>query len=249
MDRQKHTTVGLFDFLKTKTSSSLTPEQIIRNLVDDMPDFYTTHKQFKDCVEFLQYREWGLALESLIEMATESQHFFSNNFWLGLADAADKMKMNEEANYCREQTKVIRSKILDEINGTILLSDNFTISNKTTSEDLILHFGQSNIEIRDMQNGWKHYDIHNTRSNKIYLRLTFYFNNDMLSSLSFIIDDKQILPNSWDNWSKENELQKKEYFDNWLTKQLGERRKFPWGTVSADFDNKGGFSGIVLRYS
>lgn len=81
------------------------PEQTIINLVDYMPEFYKTHKEFIDCVEFLENREWELALDSLIELSDETGHYFAEDFWLGLADASKKMNLIEKAIYCRKQIK------------------------------------------------------------------------------------------------------------------------------------------------
>lgn len=70
-----------------------------------MPDFYKTHKQYINCVEYLNHREWELALESLIELADETEHYFSEEFWFGLADSAEKMHLSDKADYCRKQIK------------------------------------------------------------------------------------------------------------------------------------------------
>ncbi len=70
-----------------------------------MPKFYRTHRQFINCVEFLENREWDLALDSLIELADETEHYFSEDFWRGLADSAEKMNLTDKANYCRKQIK------------------------------------------------------------------------------------------------------------------------------------------------
>lgn len=95
----------LFKLLKRQSKTYFSPEQTIRHLVDYMPEFYRTHRQFIDCVEFLKNREWELALDSLIELADETEHYFSEDFWLGLADSAEKMNLTDKANYCREQIK------------------------------------------------------------------------------------------------------------------------------------------------
>lgn len=95
----------LFNFIKRQQKTDLTPEQTIRRLVDYMPDFYKTHRQFINCAECLDHREWELAFDSLIELADETEHYFSEDFWLGLADSADKMGLTEKSNYCREQIK------------------------------------------------------------------------------------------------------------------------------------------------
>lgn len=92
----------LFNFLKSRQKASFSTEDTLKRLVDFTPEFYRTHRQFINCVEFLDNREWELALDSLIELADEIEHCFSEDFWLGLTDVADKMNLTEAANYCRE---------------------------------------------------------------------------------------------------------------------------------------------------
>lgn len=101
----KKTTVKLFNFIKRQPKTDFSPEQTIRRLVDYMPDFYRTQRQFINCVAFLDNREWELALDSLIELADETEHYFSEDYWLGLADSADKMDLTDKADYCRKQIK------------------------------------------------------------------------------------------------------------------------------------------------
>lgn len=95
----------LFNFLKRQIKTDFSPEQTIRRLVDYIPDFYRSQRQFIHCLEFLEHREWELALDSLIELADESNHYFSEDFWIVLADSADKMNLTDKANYCRKQIK------------------------------------------------------------------------------------------------------------------------------------------------
>jgi hypothetical protein len=91
-------------FKKRKTEPpDMTPAAILRLTQEYVPEFYRDSKHYKDSKEFLENNEWGLALESLIEMANESGHYFSETFWLDLAICADKMQMNKEAEYCRQQ--------------------------------------------------------------------------------------------------------------------------------------------------
>jgi LPS O-antigen subunit length determinant protein (WzzB/FepE family) len=58
-------------------------------MVDYTPNFYRTHRQFINCVEFLGNREWELALNRLI----------------GLADSVQKSYRSDKANYCSKQIK------------------------------------------------------------------------------------------------------------------------------------------------
>ena len=95
----------IFNFFKRQQNTDYSPEQTISRLVDYMPEFYRTHRQFIDCVDFLENREWEVALDSLIELADETGHYFSEEFWLGLANSADKMNLTDKADYCRKQIK------------------------------------------------------------------------------------------------------------------------------------------------
>ncbi|MBI9055534.1 MAG: hypothetical protein JEY96_17050 [Bacteroidales bacterium] len=95
----------IFSFLKQQTKTDLIPEHVIRRVVDYMPDFYKTHRQYINCLEYINNREWELALDSLIELADETEHYFSEEFWIGLANSADKMKLSDKAKYCRKQIK------------------------------------------------------------------------------------------------------------------------------------------------
>lgn len=92
----------LFNFIEKR---SKTPEKILRRLVEHIPTSHTSHHQFKNYAEFLEHREWGLALDSLIELADETPEYsFSEAFWLGLAEAADKMNLDKTCEYCKSKS-------------------------------------------------------------------------------------------------------------------------------------------------
>jgi hypothetical protein len=99
------TLMDIFSIFKRRKTEphDMTPAAILRLTQEYVPKFYKKNQHFKDSKEFLEHNEWGLALESLIEMADESGHYFSETFWLDLAACADKMQMSEQADYCREQ--------------------------------------------------------------------------------------------------------------------------------------------------
>jgi hypothetical protein len=93
---------SIFKKNKNKTQD-LKPVAILRLIQEYVPEFYKTNSHFKESKEFLQHNEYGLALESLIEMADESGHYFSEDFWSDLATCADKIHLTERANFCRQQ--------------------------------------------------------------------------------------------------------------------------------------------------
>jgi hypothetical protein len=93
----------LFRLKRNKEQLDCSAKETINRIVDYMPDFYKTQRQFINCLDFIEHNEWGLALDSLIELTQETEHYFSEDFWSGLADSADKMNMKQQASFCRKQ--------------------------------------------------------------------------------------------------------------------------------------------------
>ncbi|MEO6039463.1 MAG: hypothetical protein ABIQ93_13705 [Saprospiraceae bacterium] len=137
--------------------------------------------------------------------------------------------------------------IIDSINGHLKFTNDFTISSQTTPEEIVQYFGLKNLDIRDVNTGWNHYSVRNIKINDIYFIITFYFDNDILKMIDFIVSDKFIVA-SWDDWTEKKESQNRDYYDDWLTKEIGKNRQFSWGTIGSFYDKKGGSSSIVLKY-
>lgn len=93
---------SIFKKRKTEPQES-TPAAILRLTQEYVPEFYKDTEKFKESKDFLKHNEWGLSLDTLIEMADESGHYFSEDFWLNLATCADKMQMLQQAEFCRQQ--------------------------------------------------------------------------------------------------------------------------------------------------
>jgi hypothetical protein len=142
----------------------------------------------------------------------------------------------------------LTEKIIDSANGHLRFANSFTVSSQTTPEEIVHYFGQENVSINDVKTGWKHYSVRNIKINDTYFIITFYFDDDILKMLDFIVSDKLMVAGSWDDWSEKKELQNRDYYDSWLTKQIGTNRQFLWGTINSFYDSKGGFSSIVLKY-
>jgi hypothetical protein len=54
---------------------------------------------------------------------------------------------------------------------------------------------------------------------------------------------------SWDDWSYEAEMRRKDLHDLILREELGDPPyEYPWGRVGSAYDSKGGFSLIFVRY-
>ncbi len=81
------------------------PKKIIKRMIDYIPEFYKNHRQFQNSIEFYGKNEFGLALESLVELADETEHYFSEEFWTELGKAANIMGMDKVSSYCKKQSK------------------------------------------------------------------------------------------------------------------------------------------------
>ena len=103
--------MGLFNFKKRESD----PATTIQRMVDYMPEYYQHHRQFENCVQYLEHGEPGLALESLIELTEETGHYFSEEFWLSLSDAASKMGLKDESQFCNVQVDVIKKELKSKI--------------------------------------------------------------------------------------------------------------------------------------
>lgn len=53
----------------------------------------------------------------------------------------------------------------------------------------------------------------------------------------------------WDDWSKLKEQARRVFHDRWLAQVLGRRRTFAWGEVASVFDERGGYSSVLVRYA
>jgi hypothetical protein len=76
--------------------------------IDLIPDGYKNQRQFLNFADFLKHNEYGLALESLIELADEIEYSFPDGFWNNLIIIATKIGMIKEADYCK--LKILKNK-------------------------------------------------------------------------------------------------------------------------------------------
>jgi hypothetical protein len=79
--------------------------------------------------------------------------------------------------------------------------------------------------------------------------ITLYFYGQQLESISLAHIAKEF-GTSWDDWSEEQELQRKAVHDRWLIEQTGQASHvYPWGEIGSDYDPRSGGSSITIRYS
>jgi hypothetical protein len=92
-------------FFNSKKTDKInqTPEVILKRQLDYMPEFYISNVEYKNAIESFEKQEYANVIISLIKLTEEEGHYFSEDFWNNVADAADQLRMNTEATYSRMQ--------------------------------------------------------------------------------------------------------------------------------------------------
>ncbi|MFT3880067.1 MAG: hypothetical protein QM703_10465 [Gemmatales bacterium] len=85
------------------------------------------------------------------------------------------------------------------------------------------------------------------RSSGLDLLVVLWFHHQRLTMVS-LMDANPRFGVSWDDYSLDKELARKASHDAWLLRSLPPEREYPWGNVWSGYDDKGGFSSIVVRY-
>lgn len=94
--------LGIFDFIKPKKEQK-TSEEILQRLLDYMPNVHMQGKEFTNCVAHVKRGEYILAVDSLIELTSGTNHYFSNEFWKELLKVCTELKLPGQALYCGKQ--------------------------------------------------------------------------------------------------------------------------------------------------
>ena len=77
----------------------------LKKIINSVPENQKTQRQYINAVEFLEYNEFGLSADSLMELTFESEHCFSEEFWKELSEIFNLLKMKSEQGYCESQIK------------------------------------------------------------------------------------------------------------------------------------------------
>lgn len=86
------------------------------------------------------------------------------------------------------------------------------------------------------------------RSAGLDLLVVLWFREQQLTMLSLMDRDPRF-GTSWADHSREKEMARKESHDAWLSRSLPSRRNFSWGSIWSGYDERDGFSDIVVRYA
>jgi hypothetical protein len=80
------------------------------------------------------------------------------------------------------------------------------------------------------------------------LLVVLWFRGQQLIMVSLMDPDPRF-GTSWADHSLEKEMARKASHDAWLSRALGPHRNVSWGSVWSGYDERGGFSDIVVKYA
>jgi hypothetical protein len=79
--------------------------------------------------------------------------------------------------------------------------------------------------------------------------VTLYFYEQKLESID-LVNSREEFGTSWNEWSEEKQLKRKQAHDAWLIQQTGNASHiYAWGEIGSSNDPKSGGSSITIRYS
>jgi hypothetical protein len=95
---------------------------------------------------------------------------------------------------------------------------------------------------------WSGYRTARQRIHDRTFRVTLYFHTGKLAAVELFevgAESKAF----WNDWSSREEEERKASHDAWLQILLGAPPyEYPWGKVTSEFDPRGGYSSIVVRF-
>jgi hypothetical protein len=130
--------------------------------------------------------------------------------------------------------------------GEFYISDNVKIERFKNYDEVLMQF--VNIETKDIGNGYKWIYCKNIEIDNLSFNIGICFYCNKLFCIDFGFTFEQQKNVTWDNWNEESEIKRKEIYENWLTKNIGSKRKFSWGTIGAYYDPRSGTSAMNIKY-
>ena len=139
--------------------------------------------------------------------------------------------------------------MIDPSTGDLIFAPSVHVRSSDELENVAaLALGESH-QVQDMGAGWKWLRAQNVRVGEHYFLVGFAFCNNRLKQVHLVFSPTRFeLPSDWDTWSESAEQQRLGEYQQWVRDELGRAGRFSWGTVEAEYDAKGGSSGIALRY-
>lgn len=139
------------------------------------------------------------------------------------------------------------SNMIDIDSGQIKIHEKLFYYEMSFEEALNLS-GDFEHEILDYKNGYKWINLKKIEFNDSFFHFGLCFKSDHLDYIDFGFSSLDELKKTWADWTEENELNKKELYEKWLTDNLSRKRKFKWGKIETYYDPRGGTTGMIIKY-
>jgi hypothetical protein len=135
------------------------------------------------------------------------------------------------------------------IEGEISLADSNTTIKKGFQKS---EFEKSNLrsQVLDYQEyGYTRYYIRPQQIDNDEFIIVLLFNPEgAIEFVELVLTKNGAVP-TWENYSKDNELKKKDKHDKWLKRKIGNPPyKYSWGEISSNYDPRSGSSMITIKY-
>ena len=136
--------------------------------------------------------------------------------------------------------------MIDFQTGNFKITDKIIVSQDKSYWD-ILKLAPTN-KTWDIKNGYKWIYFNDIEIENLFFYIGVCFHNDKLFRIDFGFSEKQQKNITWDNWNEENELKRKDIYEEWLTNLIGKKRSFEWGKIGAYYDPRGGTTSMNIQY-
>ncbi|NQZ45405.1 MAG: hypothetical protein HRT65_13935 [Flavobacteriaceae bacterium] len=154
-------------------------------MIDYIPEFYKNHRQFQSSIEFYEVNELGLVLESLVELADETGHYFSEEFWTELGKAADIMRIDEVGSYCKKQSK----KTLKALGYKLPFG---WTSHKISENNFQVHISEK------LKEGWKTERRLKDGIEKLLTKNGIHISNNGRSGYIYYVENEKLIEFEWE---------------------------------------------------
>lgn len=134
--------------------------------------------------------------------------------------------------------------------GEFTLNNDFVISGRTTVSDLEDHFGKANLAVNDFKNGHCNYAVGNINIGEWYFMLTFYFLNEIITKIGFVVQAEPYGDtDSWESFDEKAEIKKGKYMEQWMAGQMQrDYKKYEWGSAGVNYDFHNLSSSCFIAY-
>ena len=140
-----------------------------------------------------------------------------------------------------------RSALINKLNGQIKLTNEYSVIPLSPfNQELAEKFKP---DIRKYETGFCWYTFKNIKYDDQDITIAICTKERKTVSVQIHPHHKNTdEKNTWDSWSKKHELETIATNEEWLLKEVGRNRYYPWGIITNNYDEKSGFTSININY-